>query len=73
VHAFSDARRDLFEAAQEMPANEYAFKLTRHGRSFAHRIGHVADAKVFSVHRHRADTGQCGALFVGHFPSQRGC
>jgi uncharacterized damage-inducible protein DinB len=37
-------RRNLAEAAQAMPAEEYAFKPTPQVRSFAEQIGHVAFA-----------------------------
>jgi uncharacterized damage-inducible protein DinB len=34
-------RRNLAEAAESMPADEYAFKPTPHVRSFAELVGHV--------------------------------
>ena len=37
-------RRDLAEAAESMPAEDYAFKPTPQVRSFAELIGHVANA-----------------------------
>ncbi len=37
-------RRDLAEAAANMPAEEYAFKPTPQVRSFAQLVGHVAGA-----------------------------
>jgi uncharacterized damage-inducible protein DinB len=37
-------RRDLSEAAEEMPAEEYAFKPTPQVRSFGELVGHVANA-----------------------------
>lgn len=40
-------RRDLAEAAESMPADEYAFKPTPQVRSFAEVIGHVATANFF--------------------------
>ena len=40
-------RRDLAEAAEAMPAADYAFKPTPEIRSFAELIGHVANANFF--------------------------
>ena len=40
-------RRNLLDAAQAMPASEYAFKPTPEVRSFAQLIGHVANANYF--------------------------
>ena len=40
-------RRNLLDAAQAMPASEYAFKPTPEVRSFAQLIGHVANANFF--------------------------
>jgi uncharacterized damage-inducible protein DinB len=40
-------RRDLAEAAQAMPAEEYSFKPTPEVRSFAQLIGHVVNANFF--------------------------
>ena len=40
-------RRDLAEAAESMPADEYAFKPTPQVRSFSELIGHVASANFF--------------------------
>jgi uncharacterized damage-inducible protein DinB len=40
-------RRDLAEAAANMPAEEYAFKPTPQVRSFGELIGHVANANFF--------------------------
>jgi len=37
-------RRDLAEAAESMPADEYAFKPTPQVRSFGELVGHVANA-----------------------------
>lgn len=37
-------RRDLAEAAEAMPAEDYAFKPTPQVRSFAELVGHVANA-----------------------------
>jgi uncharacterized damage-inducible protein DinB len=40
-------RRDLAEAADAMPAEDYAFKPTPDVRSFAQLVGHVANANFF--------------------------
>ena len=40
-------RRDLAEAAEQMPAEDYAFKPTPAVRSFAELVGHVAMGNVF--------------------------
>ena len=40
-------RRNLADAAQSMPADEYAFKATPQVRSFAQLIGHVVNANFF--------------------------
>jgi uncharacterized damage-inducible protein DinB len=40
-------RRDLADAAESMPAAEYAFKPTPQVRSFGELIGHVANANFF--------------------------
>jgi hypothetical protein len=40
-------RRNLAEAAEDMPADEYSFKPTPQVRSFGQLIGHVASANFF--------------------------
>ena len=40
-------RRNLAEAAEAMPADDYAFKPTPEVRSFGQLIGHVANANFF--------------------------
>jgi uncharacterized damage-inducible protein DinB len=40
-------RRDLAEAADAMPADEYSFKPTPQVRSFAELIGHVTNANFY--------------------------
>ena len=40
-------RRNLAEAAANMPANEYAFRPTPQVRTFGQIIGHVVDANFF--------------------------
>ncbi len=40
-------RRDLAEAAENMPADEYAFRPTPQVRTFGQIIGHVIDANFF--------------------------
>jgi uncharacterized damage-inducible protein DinB len=43
---YGTIRRDLIEAAQQMPAEEYAFKPTPQVRSFGELVSHVAAANV---------------------------
>lgn len=45
MHAM--VRRDLAEAAENMPADEYAFRPTPQVRTFAQIIGHVVNANFF--------------------------
>ena len=45
MHA--NIRRNLAEAAESVPANEYDFKPTPQVRSFAQLVGHVATANFF--------------------------
>jgi uncharacterized damage-inducible protein DinB len=40
-------RRNLAEAAESMPADDYAFKPTPDVRSFAQLVGHVANANFY--------------------------
>jgi hypothetical protein len=40
-------RRDLAEAAENMPADEYAFRPTPQVRTFGQIIGHVIDSNFF--------------------------
>lgn len=40
-------RRNLADAAEEMPANEYAFRPTPEVRTFGQLIGHVINANFF--------------------------
>ncbi|HEY3886335.1 MAG TPA: DinB family protein, partial [Vicinamibacterales bacterium] len=40
-------RRNLAEAAEEMPADEYAFRPTPDVRTFAQLIGHVINSNYF--------------------------
>jgi uncharacterized damage-inducible protein DinB len=40
-------RRDLAEAAENMPADEYSFRPTSQVRTFGQIIGHVVDANFF--------------------------
>ena len=53
-------RRNLAEAAESMPANDYAFKPAAEVRSFAQLIGHVANANFFF----------CSAAAGAPFPSK---
>ena len=48
-------RRNLAEAAANMPAEEYTFKPTPQVRSFGELIGHVANANFFFCSQARAD------------------
>jgi uncharacterized damage-inducible protein DinB len=43
----STIRRDIAESAEQMPANEYAFRPTPEVRTFAQLIGHVINANLF--------------------------
>lgn len=49
-------RRNLIEAAQAMPATEYAFKPTPQVRSFAELLGHVAMANYFFCSMAKGET-----------------
>ncbi len=40
-------RRNLVEAAEAVPADEYSFRPTREVRTFAQLVGHVIDANQF--------------------------
>lgn len=40
-------RRNIVEAAEAMPADEYSFKPTAETRSFAQLVGHVINAQFF--------------------------
>ena len=44
---YATIRRDLLDAAQSMPADEYGFKPTPEVRSFAEIISHVAGGNAF--------------------------
>ena len=48
-------RRDLAEAAESMPAEEYSFKPTPQVRSFAEFIGHVVNANFFFCSQARGE------------------
>ena len=48
-------RRDLAEAAEAMPAAEYAFKPTPEIRSFAALVGHVVNANFFFCSQARGE------------------
>ena len=48
-------RRDLAEAAEAMPAAEYAFKPTSEIRSFAALVGHVVNANFFFCSQARGE------------------
>jgi len=44
---FDSIKRDVVEAAEAVPENEYAFKPTPQVRSFGELVGHIADAQNF--------------------------
>src|SRR5262245_15896209 len=44
---YANIRRDLAEAAEAMPADDFAFKPTADVRSFAELVGHVINANFF--------------------------
>ena len=44
-------RRNIAEAAEAMPAGDYAFKATPQVRSFAELVGHIINANFFFVRR----------------------
>ena len=44
---FATIRRDVLEAAQAMPAEEYGFKPVPQVRSFGELIGHIANANFY--------------------------
>ena len=48
-------RRNLAEAAENMPADEYAFKPTPEVRSFGELIGHLASTNFFFCAQARAE------------------
>jgi uncharacterized damage-inducible protein DinB len=48
-------RRNLAEAAERMPAGEYAFKPTPEVRSFAELLGHVVNANFFFCSQARGE------------------
>src|SRR5439155_22650546 len=56
-------RRDLAEAAENMPANEYAFKPTLLVRSFGQLIGHVANANFFFCSQAKGEQSPATADF----------
>jgi uncharacterized damage-inducible protein DinB len=44
---FDSIKRDIVEAAEAVPENEYGFKPTPQVRSFGELVGHVADAQNY--------------------------
>jgi uncharacterized damage-inducible protein DinB len=48
-------RRNIAEAAEAMPAADYAFKATPQVRSFAELVGHVVNANFFFCSQARGD------------------
>jgi uncharacterized damage-inducible protein DinB len=59
-------RRNLAEAAEKMPANEYAFKPTPEVRSFGELIGHVANANFFFCSQAKGEKplAYCDAVYM---------
>jgi uncharacterized damage-inducible protein DinB len=49
-------RRDLAEAAEAMPADEYAFKPTPQVRSFGELVGHIANANFYFCSQAKGET-----------------
>jgi len=49
-------RRNLADAAEAMPAGEYAFKPTPQVRSFAELVGHVVNANFFFCAQAKGET-----------------
>ena len=56
-------RRDLAEAAESMPAEDFAFKATPQVRSFAELIGHVANANFFFCAQARGEKSPATANY----------
>jgi uncharacterized damage-inducible protein DinB len=56
-------RRDLAEAAESMPAEDYAFKPTPEVRSFAELVGHVANANFFFCAQARGEKSPATANY----------
>jgi uncharacterized damage-inducible protein DinB len=52
---YATIRRNLAEAAESMPADEYGFKPTPQVRSFGELIGHVASANFFFCSQARGE------------------
>lgn len=48
-------RRNLAEAAEALPASDYAFKATPQVRSFAELVGHIVNANFFFCSLARGD------------------
>lgn len=47
IARFDSIKRDIVEAAQAVPENEYGFKPTPQVRSFGELIGHITDSQNF--------------------------
>ena len=56
-------RRDLSEAAESMPAADFAFKPTPEIRSFAELVGHVANANFFFCAQAKGEKSPATANF----------
>src|SRR5262245_48379740 len=49
-------RRDIAEAAEAMPTDDYAFKATPQARSYGELIGHIINANFFFCSQARGET-----------------
>jgi uncharacterized damage-inducible protein DinB len=56
-------RRNLAEAAEAMPAEEYAFKPTPQVRSFGELVGHLANANFFFCSQAKAEKSPATANY----------
>jgi uncharacterized damage-inducible protein DinB len=59
----STIRRNLAEAAANMPAEDYAFKATPQVRSFGELVGHVANAYFFFCSQAKGETSPATANY----------
>ncbi|MGH9411142.1 MAG: DinB family protein [Vicinamibacterales bacterium] len=58
-------RRNLAEAAEQMPADEYAFRPTPDVRTFAQLIGHVINANYFFCSQAAGDKSPSSTNYEG--------
>src|ERR1700733_4580797 len=65
-------RRNLAEAAENMPADEYAFRPTPQVRTFGQLIGHLVDANFYFCSQVAGEkspaTADCGQLIYKRAP-----